>query len=402
MNSCANRTMQDVGAPRGSLSDVPVDVLRVLVVEDSPDDAELTVRQLRRTGYRIEFERVEDADGMRIALESKSWDVVLSDSSMPVFSARAALAVLKETGLDIPFIIVSGTIGEEAAVDAMRAGAHDFVLKDRIARLAPAIERELRDKKVRQTLARSEKLQTLGRMAAGISHDLKNILSPLSLHVQMAGRGNAQGDTEQVDKTLAEMKQTLKRGLDVIERLRQFSRQAPDSHVVAVDLNSLAREAVQLAKPRMTNGTGRPSRIHEDLGTPPPVLGQPSEIVSALLNLLVNAIDAMPSGGNIAVRTGEERDGGWIAVADDGPGMGREVRARVFEPFFTTKGIGRHRAQPCHGLRDHAPPPRHREPRDGTREGGDLHALVSAAVVVSRNRLLKDALSMRTSVDARL
>jgi CheY-like chemotaxis protein len=101
--------MQDVEAPRGSPSDVPVDVLRVLVVEDSPDDAEPTVAQLRRAGYRIEFERVEDAGGMRAALESKSWDLVLSDSSMPGFSARAALGVLKETGLDIPFIIVSGS-----------------------------------------------------------------------------------------------------------------------------------------------------------------------------------------------------------------------------------------------------------------------------------------------------
>jgi len=314
------------------------DLLRVLLVEDSADDAELTLRELRRTGRRIESERVEDAEAMRSALARKAWDVVLSDWSMPLFTAPAALAILRETGRDIPFVIVSGTIGEETAVEAMRAGAHDFVLKDKLARLPPAIERELRDSKVREALARSEKLRVLGQMAAGISHDLKNILNPLSLHLQLAARGNARGDPQQVDQTLGDMKQALKRGVDLVERLRRFSRQTPDSAVVAVDLNGLAREAMQLAGSRMTSGSGRLSRMVEDFGAPPPIVGQPSEIVSALLNLLVNAIDAMPDSGTITVTTGEEGGGGWIRVADDGPGMSLEVRARVFDPFFTTKG----------------------------------------------------------------
>ncbi len=190
----------------------------------------------------------------------------------------------------------------------------------------------------RQALARSEKLRALGQMAAGVSHDLRNVLNPLSLHMQIAGRANARGDARQVEETLGEMKQVLRRGLDVLERLRQFSRQSPDSKAIAVDLNALAHEAVELARPRMASGGGRLSRIHEELGSPPAVLGQPSEIVSAVLNLIVNAIDAMPNGGNITIRTGQERDGGWIGVTDDGPGMSPEVQARVFEPFFTTKG----------------------------------------------------------------
>jgi signal transduction histidine kinase len=103
-------------------------------------------------------------------------------------------------------------------------------------------------------------------------------------------------------------------------------------------LNALAREAVQLAKPGMASTDSRLSRVHENFGNPPTVLGQPSEIVSALLNLLVNAAHAAPDGANITVRTGEKRSGGWVAVADDGPGMSPEVQARVFEPFFTTKG----------------------------------------------------------------
>ncbi len=130
--------------------------LRVLLVEDSVTDAKLVVQALSASGRRIELERVEDADAMRAALEGRSWNLVLSDWSMPKFSAVGALDVLKKSGLDLPFIIVSGTVGEEAAVDAMRSGAHDYVLKDKLGRLMPAVERELRECKERAALRESE------------------------------------------------------------------------------------------------------------------------------------------------------------------------------------------------------------------------------------------------------
>jgi two-component system, cell cycle sensor histidine kinase and response regulator CckA len=130
--------------------------LRLLMVEDSETDAKLVVRELRRTGRPIEFERVETAEAMRAALKRQSWDVVTSDWSMPKFSVLAALAIVKESGLDLPFIIVSGTIGEEAAVDAMRTGAHDYVLKDKLGRLMPAVEREIRECKERRARLQAE------------------------------------------------------------------------------------------------------------------------------------------------------------------------------------------------------------------------------------------------------
>src|SRR4051794_27361393 len=100
--------------------------LRVLLVEDSEDDCALLLRALRRGGYEPEYTRVDTAEAMRTALTAAPWDVVISDHRMPQFSAPAALTLLQESGLELPFLIVSGTIGEEIAVEAMRAGAHDF------------------------------------------------------------------------------------------------------------------------------------------------------------------------------------------------------------------------------------------------------------------------------------
>jgi PAS domain S-box-containing protein len=123
--------------------------IRILLVEDSKTDAKLVTRELRKLVRPAEVERVDHAAAMRSALQNGAWDIVLSDWSLPKFGALAALEVLKETGRDLPFIIVSGTIGQEAAVDAMRAGARDYVLKDNLGRLVPAIERELREYQVR-------------------------------------------------------------------------------------------------------------------------------------------------------------------------------------------------------------------------------------------------------------
>jgi len=124
--------------------------LRVLVVEDSEDDAILVLRELKRAGHEVESARVDTPESMQEALDRQEWDIVLSDYSMPRFSMPAALAMIKEKGLDTPFIIVSGAIGEEAAVSAMRDGAHDYVMKNDLARLAPAVVRELRDAEVRR------------------------------------------------------------------------------------------------------------------------------------------------------------------------------------------------------------------------------------------------------------
>ena len=140
--------------------------LRILLVEDSEDDARLVLREIRR-GYEIETERVETAEAMQTALARQPWDLIICDFSLPRFSAPKALEVLKKSGMDLPFIIVSGTIGEDSAVNALKAGAHDFIIKGNFPRLLPAIERELADAVVRrERREREHELEAIARVSA--------------------------------------------------------------------------------------------------------------------------------------------------------------------------------------------------------------------------------------------
>jgi DNA-binding NtrC family response regulator len=132
-------------------------LLRVLIVEDSPDDAELMALRLAEEGFQPEWQRVQTEPDYRAALEAPP-DLILADWSLPQFSGVRALQLMRECGLDIPFVIVSGSIGEEAAVDAVRQGAYDYVLKDRPARLGQAVTRALEEKRGRDDKRQAEQV----------------------------------------------------------------------------------------------------------------------------------------------------------------------------------------------------------------------------------------------------
>ena len=117
--------------------------LRVLLVEDSDDDARLLIREIEKAGYRVSWRRVETEAGMRTALGGDGWDLVIADYNMPQFSAPAAIRLLKDAGSDVPLLVISGSVAEEDGVETMKAGAHDYLFKNRLGRLAPVIEREL-------------------------------------------------------------------------------------------------------------------------------------------------------------------------------------------------------------------------------------------------------------------
>jgi len=130
--------------------------LRVLIIEDSEDDASLIIRELKKGGYNPVYDRVESAAAMEKSLEEKQWDIILCDYTLPEFTAPSAISMLKETNIDIPIIIVSGTMGEEKAIDCMRLGAQDYILKRNMFRLCPAIARELAEAEVRNKRKQAE------------------------------------------------------------------------------------------------------------------------------------------------------------------------------------------------------------------------------------------------------
>jgi len=318
--------------------------VRLLLVEDSERDAALLLRHLKKEGYDVTSRRVDAMDDVIAAL-AEGWDAVLCDYSLPGFDARTVLGAARRIGDTTPVIVVSGVIGEEAAVDCLRDGARDFVLKEHLARLGPALARELEESTTRTrlraseaVLERTEKLRSLGQMAAGISHDLKNLLNPLALHLQVAARALDANRIDDVKEALGEMKGAIARGVQVIDRLRDYSRQAPESVHQQVDLKKIVLEASELARPRVGRRGGKEVHLVQECAEVAAILGHQADLVSAVLNLLVNAVDALPKGGTITVRTGAGDGRVWLTVGDDGVGMPPEVRDHIFEPFFTTKG----------------------------------------------------------------
>jgi putative nucleotidyltransferase with HDIG domain len=151
--------------------------IRVLIIEDSEDDTLLILRELRRGGYKPLYERVETETAMRVALSSREWDLILSDYNMPCFSAPEALSILKESDIDVPFIIVSGAIGEENAVQLMKEGAHDYVMKDHIQRLVPVIERGLQEAEERKSRKKAEDLYRKSDFIVNASSDMMVLIN---------------------------------------------------------------------------------------------------------------------------------------------------------------------------------------------------------------------------------
>jgi signal transduction histidine kinase len=317
--------------------------LRLLHIEDSDDDSLLVQRQLSRAGYDLQLERVDTLEALQKALDTQFWDVIISDYVMPNFSAPAALQLLKQRGLDLPFIIVSGAIGEETAVASMRAGAHDYLMKDNLTRLAPAIERELQDhlvrrdrKRAEEALRNSEKLATLGRMAATIAHEVNNPLEAVTNVLYLLGRCKLDPEAREYVK-LAQ--QELDRVTLIVRQALSFSRNQTDH--VAAPVSQLVEQVLQLYAPRIQGGQVElKKRFEFDAAVP-------GEFRQVFSNLIVNAVDAVDGGGKVQLHILRAREPGALSrfgirfvIADNGIGIQPEYRRDIFAPFFSTKQKG--------------------------------------------------------------
>jgi signal transduction histidine kinase len=331
--------------------------LRVLVVEDNEDDVQLLLRELRRGGFEPRHERVETAEQMRAAFEDREWEIVICDYSMPGFTAREALEIVKQRRPEVPFIILSGSITEDDAVAALRAGAHDFVVKGNLARLLPAVERELREAETRRDRAQLEeqfrqaqKMEAVGRLAGGIAHDFNNLLTVIAGYAQLALESVPA--SEPLAGHLAEVKKAADRASELTRQLLAFSRRQVLT-VQVTNLNAIVAGMEKMLRRLIGEDIDLETRLAPDLAS---VRTDPGQIEQIIMNLAVNARDAMPAGGKLTLETRNvELDASYasshatvvpgpyvlLAVSDTGVGMDDELLSHIFEPFFTTKEQGK-------------------------------------------------------------
>jgi len=273
---------------------------------------------------------------------------------LPGFDARAALAIVRECGLDLPFIIVSGQIGEEVAVEALRNGAHDFLTKDNLERLERAVERELREVDIRREQQRikdqlliSDRMASVGILAAGVGHEINNPLAVLLLNLGVVDtnvkRVRAElGDSHlltAIDAGLAEARQAAERVRNIVRDLKFFA--SPESETRGpVDLQRILDSSLRMVSTEIRHR----ARLVTDFAEVPPVLAIEARLGQVFLNLLVNAAQAIPEGrsgkNQIRVSTRVEGNFARIEIADTGTGIPPEILKRLFTPFVTTKPVG--------------------------------------------------------------
>jgi two-component system cell cycle sensor histidine kinase/response regulator CckA len=331
--------------------------LRLLIIEDSEDDTALIVRELKRAGYEPDFKRVDSEDALRSVLALREWDLVISDFSMPHFSGTDALKLVRTVGSDTPFIFVSGTMGEDTAVTALKNGAQDYLVKTNLKRLAPAVQRELQEvedrrerKRLEKHVQQLQKFEAIGRLAGGIAHDFNNTIGAIMGWAEM-GCDEAQEGSRLRDRFEKIRDQAVWAG-ELTSQLLTFARRQV-LQPRGVNLNTLIDEGMKLLYRLI--GAQFEVRIvkHPDLEI---ALVDPTQIQQALMNLCLNAQDAMPEGGTLTIETqnvvideeycrqhpsGKPGQYVMLSISDTGVGMDKATLDRVFEPFFTTKELGR-------------------------------------------------------------
>ncbi len=444
--------------------------LRLLLVEDSEADAELLARELKRAGFAVECARVQTAAQVQAALDRGSWDIVVGDNSMPGFSGREALEIVRSRGLDIPFIFVSGTMGEDLAASALEAGAGDALAKGDLRRLVPVIRRELREARDRRAasdlvehapvgiyrstpagrftsvnaalvrilgyashdellaldmardvyadpeerrrlveqdtytnqvyeeleatwkkrdgtrirvqlsvraqrdgagqvefyetfvrditnqrqleaqLAQAQKMEAIGRLAGGVAHDFNNLLTVILSYSELLLEDLPAGSSDRED--VAQIRKAAQGAGELTRQLLAFSRQQVLQPKV-VDLNAAVSGIERLLARVLREDIKLRCTLAQDAGT---IRVDPGQLEQVIMNLAVNARDAMPQGGLLTIETANvdldeaylrahpvAKPGPYVmlAVTDTGTGMDAATQARIFEPFFTTKDAGK-------------------------------------------------------------
>jgi len=326
-------------------------------LEDDANDAKLIRSTLKEGGIACAITCVQTQHDFVEILENGSIDLILSDYSMPTFDGLSALEIARAKRPDLPLIFVSGTLGEELAIDSLKNGATDYVLKERLTRLVPAVRRamqEVEERAERRCLEaqfiEGQKMDVIGQLASGVAHDFNNILAVIMAYSDLIISDLAADNP--LHAYTEEIRLASKRAAGLTKQLLVFSRKQTVQPVilelndVIIDLDQMLRRLID-ANIEMTLVPGKPiGRIKADAG----YIGQ------VLMNMAINARDAMPNGGKLIIATNDVTlDDDYarthanvipgvyvmLSVSDTGSGMTDEVKAHLFEAFFTTKPSGK-------------------------------------------------------------
>lgn len=331
--------------------------LQILHLEDSLADAALVQSALEKGGIICSITLVQNHASFVAALERGNVDLILSDFALPGFDGLAALEIAHTRWPDLPFILVSGTLGEEEAIESLKRGATDYVLKGHLSRLVPEVRRAMQEvqertqhRQLEEQFIQSQKMEVVGQLASGVAHDFNNILAVIigytDLIIQQLGPGHA------LHKHASEVQHAAERASKLTQQLLIFSRKQTVQPTV-LDLNEVLKNLDKMLRKLIDENVEMRFVLGNPIGH---IKADSGHIGQVLMNLVVNARDAMPDGGRLTIETrsitltedhaythpdATPGDFVMLAVSDTGSGMTDEVKKHLFEAFFTTKPKGK-------------------------------------------------------------
>jgi signal transduction histidine kinase len=325
-----------------------METLRVLNVEDSAADATLLERHLTRAGAKVISERVDTPIAMSMALKQQPWDVILCDYNMPHFSAHGALRLLKETGLDIPLIVISGTVGEEVAVQTMLAGACDYLLKDNLTRLVPTIERALEEAKNRRAREQAEEelrkakdaaeaaTRAKDRFLSHVSHELRSPLTVIHQFLTLMLDGLLGEINEEQRESLETALSNTLQLREMISDLLDVTR--AETGILLFEAHPVSLLQVFVELERTYHQTAKQRGIMFLVQQPrnfPRVHADPQRLRQILANLIDNAFK-FTEQGKISIRAVLDDRPGFvrISVSDTGCGISPQGIPLVFNRLY--------------------------------------------------------------------